>query len=164
MFKVLKYLQNFRLIQLPIVVRRKLFINFFFFVVFVTCREQELPKVDEPDILYYMLQCLHILCLHGDALTKASKDHLGFLIWCQENLLIKKCVCMLLICHYVRQLLCVPVLTALPVKLYTGESESIVVHACSFKQLVLPMKCAVVLYCTVIYSTVLMAELKFCST
>ncbi|XP_069685618.1 protein unc-79 homolog isoform X4 [Periplaneta americana] len=50
---------------------------------------KELPNVDEPDILYYMLQCLHILCLHGDALTKASKDHLGFLIWCQENLLIK---------------------------------------------------------------------------
>ncbi|XP_021924860.1 protein unc-79 homolog isoform X4 [Zootermopsis nevadensis] len=50
---------------------------------------KELPNVDEPDILYYMLQCLHILCLHGDALTKASKDHLGFIIWCQENLLIK---------------------------------------------------------------------------
>lgn len=38
MFKVLEYLENFRLIQLPIVVRRKLFINYFF-VVFVACRE-----------------------------------------------------------------------------------------------------------------------------
>jgi hypothetical protein len=51
---------------------------------------QELPKVDKPDILYYMLQCLNILILHGDACTKASKEHRGFFIWCQENLLIKK--------------------------------------------------------------------------
>lgn len=51
---------------------------------------QELSKVDKPDILYYMLQCLNILILHGDACTKASKEHRGFFIWCQENLLIKK--------------------------------------------------------------------------
>ncbi|XP_044257463.1 protein unc-79 homolog isoform X1 [Tribolium madens] len=50
---------------------------------------QELSKVDKPDILYYMLQCLNILILHGDACTKASKEHRGFFIWCQENLLIK---------------------------------------------------------------------------
>ncbi|XP_049954031.1 protein unc-79 homolog [Schistocerca serialis cubense] len=50
---------------------------------------QELPNTEEPNILYYMLQCLHILCLHGDALTKAAKDQPGFLIWCQENLTIK---------------------------------------------------------------------------
>ncbi|XP_068085270.1 protein unc-79 homolog [Anabrus simplex] len=50
---------------------------------------KELPNNDEPDILYYMLQCLNIMCLHGDALTKAAKDHRGFLIWCQENLTIK---------------------------------------------------------------------------
>lgn len=51
---------------------------------------QELSNVEKPAVLYYMLQCLNILCLHGDACTKASKDHRGFFIWCQENLLIKQ--------------------------------------------------------------------------
>ncbi|CAH2007924.1 unnamed protein product [Acanthoscelides obtectus] len=50
---------------------------------------QELSKVEKSDILYYMLQSLNILILHGDACTKASKEHRGFFIWCQENLLIK---------------------------------------------------------------------------
>ncbi|XP_045481676.1 protein unc-79 homolog isoform X1 [Harmonia axyridis] len=50
---------------------------------------QELSKVDQPEIMYYMLQCLNILILHGDACTKASKEHRGFFIWCQENSLIK---------------------------------------------------------------------------
>nr|CAD7567208.1 unnamed protein product [Timema californicum] len=39
--------------------------------------EMAVPNVEEPDILYYMLQCLHVLCLHGDALTKAGKDQEG---------------------------------------------------------------------------------------
>lgn len=50
----------------------------------------ELPTIEKPDILYYMLQCLNILTLHGDALAKAARDQRGFFIWCQENLLIKK--------------------------------------------------------------------------
>ncbi|XP_065352317.1 protein unc-79 homolog isoform X2 [Cloeon dipterum] len=50
---------------------------------------KELPTTKEPDVLYHILQSLHILCLHGDALVKASRDHRGFLIWCQENLLIE---------------------------------------------------------------------------
>lgn len=50
----------------------------------------ELPNIEKPDVLYFMLQCLNIMILHGDAFTKASKDHRGFFIWCQENLLIKK--------------------------------------------------------------------------
>lgn len=50
----------------------------------------ELPNIDKPDILYFMLQCLHTMVLHGDAFTKAARDHRGFFIWCQENLLIKK--------------------------------------------------------------------------
>ncbi|XP_034946562.1 protein unc-79 homolog isoform X2 [Chelonus insularis] len=50
---------------------------------------KEIMTVDKPDILYYMLQSLNILCLHGDAFTLAVKDHQGFFIWCQENLLIK---------------------------------------------------------------------------
>lgn len=48
--------------------------------------------IDKPDILYYMLQCLNVLCLYGDAFNVAVKDHQGFFIWCQENLLIKKYV------------------------------------------------------------------------
>lgn len=51
---------------------------------------KEVMTVDKPDILYHMLKCLYILCLHGDAFTMAVKDHQGFFIWCQENLLIKK--------------------------------------------------------------------------
>lgn len=52
----------------------------------------ELPNIEKPDILYFMLQCLNVLALHGDALSEAAKDHRGFFIWCQENLLIKKYV------------------------------------------------------------------------
>lgn len=50
----------------------------------------ELPTIEKPEILYYMLQCLNTLALHGDALAKAARDQRGFFIWCQENLLIKK--------------------------------------------------------------------------
>lgn len=51
---------------------------------------KELPTIDKPDILYYTLQCLKIMVLHGDAFVKAARDDRGFFIWCQENLLIKK--------------------------------------------------------------------------
>ncbi|XP_026830601.1 protein unc-79 homolog, partial [Ooceraea biroi] len=50
---------------------------------------KEMMTIDKPDILYYMLQCLNVLCLYGDAFSTAVKDHQGFFIWCQENLLIK---------------------------------------------------------------------------
>lgn len=50
----------------------------------------ELPNIEKPDILYFTLQCLNILALHGDALSVAVRDHRGFFIWCQENLLIKR--------------------------------------------------------------------------
>ncbi|XP_055384456.1 protein unc-79 homolog isoform X2 [Condylostylus longicornis] len=49
----------------------------------------EIPTIQKPDILYYILQCLNVMALHGDALTKAVREHRGFFIWCQENLLIK---------------------------------------------------------------------------
>uniref|UniRef100_A0A1B0CGN7 Protein unc-79 homolog n=2 Tax=Lutzomyia longipalpis TaxID=7200 RepID=A0A1B0CGN7_LUTLO len=49
----------------------------------------KLPNIEKPDILYNMLQCLNILALHGDALSKAARDQRGFFIWCQENLIIK---------------------------------------------------------------------------
>ncbi|XP_076225876.1 UNC-79 domain-containing protein isoform X2 [Nomia melanderi] len=50
---------------------------------------KEILTVDKPDILYYMLQCLNVMCLYGDAFNIAVKDHRGFFTWCQENLLIK---------------------------------------------------------------------------
>ncbi|EAT36519.1 AAEL011392-PA [Aedes aegypti] len=50
---------------------------------------KEIPTIDKPVILYYTLQCLKIMVLHGDAFTKAARDDRGFFIWCQENLLIK---------------------------------------------------------------------------
>ncbi|XP_049885894.1 protein unc-79 homolog [Pectinophora gossypiella] len=45
---------------------------------------QELKSTSRPDVLYHLLQCLQVLVLNADALS----DHRGFLIWCQENLLI----------------------------------------------------------------------------
>lgn len=47
---------------------------------------QELKNTSRPDVLYHLLQCLQVLVLNADALA----DHRGFLIWCQENLLIDK--------------------------------------------------------------------------
>ncbi|XP_073959637.1 protein unc-79 homolog, partial [Choristoneura fumiferana] len=45
---------------------------------------QELKNTSHPNVLYHLLQCLQVLVLNADALA----DHRGFLIWCQENLLI----------------------------------------------------------------------------
>ncbi|XP_039288508.1 protein unc-79 homolog isoform X2 [Nilaparvata lugens] len=50
---------------------------------------KELSKTESPVVLYYLVQSLHLMVLHGDALNKATKDHRGFIIWCQETLLIK---------------------------------------------------------------------------
>ncbi|RZF46360.1 hypothetical protein LSTR_LSTR011144 [Laodelphax striatellus] len=50
---------------------------------------KELSKTESPVILYYLVQSLYLMVLHGDALNKATKDHRGFIIWCQETLLIK---------------------------------------------------------------------------
>ncbi|EDV98626.1 GH22395 [Drosophila grimshawi] len=49
----------------------------------------EIPTIKKPEILYYVLQCLKTMALHGDALAKAAREQRGFFIWCQENLLIK---------------------------------------------------------------------------
>jgi len=51
---------------------------------------KEIPTIKKPEILYYVLQCLNTMALHGDALAKAAREQRGFFIWCQENLLIKK--------------------------------------------------------------------------
>uniref|UniRef100_A0A8D8RWG0 Protein unc-79 homolog n=1 Tax=Cacopsylla melanoneura TaxID=428564 RepID=A0A8D8RWG0_9HEMI len=52
---------------------------------------KDLPNIKDPNIMYFLLQSLHLFILHGDALNKAMKDHShkGFVVWCQENLIIK---------------------------------------------------------------------------
>ncbi|XP_026867419.2 protein unc-79 homolog isoform X3 [Electrophorus electricus] len=49
---------------------------------------QEIAKFEEPDILFNMLNCLKILCLHGECLYHARKDHPQFLAYIQEKMLI----------------------------------------------------------------------------
>ncbi|XP_056249550.1 protein unc-79 homolog isoform X5 [Seriola aureovittata] len=49
---------------------------------------QEMSKFEEPDILFNMLNCLKILCLHGECLYLACKDHPQFLAYVQEKMLI----------------------------------------------------------------------------
>ncbi|XP_026636666.1 protein unc-79 homolog isoform X10 [Microtus ochrogaster] len=49
---------------------------------------QEMAKFEEPDILFNMLNCLKILCLHGECLYSARKDHPQFLAYIQDHMLI----------------------------------------------------------------------------
>uniref|UniRef100_A0A3Q3KT98 Unc-79 homolog, NALCN channel complex subunit n=1 Tax=Mastacembelus armatus TaxID=205130 RepID=A0A3Q3KT98_9TELE len=49
---------------------------------------QEMSKFEEPDILFNMLNCLKILCLHGECLYLACKDQPQFLAYIQEKMLI----------------------------------------------------------------------------
>lgn len=53
---------------------------------------QEMSKFEEPDILFNMMNCLKILCLHGECLYLARKDHPQFLAYIQEKMLIPWCV------------------------------------------------------------------------
>ncbi|XP_078262926.1 protein unc-79 homolog isoform X3 [Rhinoraja longicauda] len=49
---------------------------------------QEMPKCEEPDILFHMLNCLKMLCLHGECLYLARKEYPKFLTYIQDNMLI----------------------------------------------------------------------------
>ncbi|XP_078089332.1 protein unc-79 homolog [Mustelus asterias] len=49
---------------------------------------QEMPNCEEPDILFNMLNCLKILCLHGECLYLARKDYPNFLAYIQDTMLI----------------------------------------------------------------------------
>ncbi|XP_056666463.1 protein unc-79 homolog isoform X13 [Monodelphis domestica] len=49
---------------------------------------QEMAKFEEPDILFNMLNCLKILCLHGECLYIARKDYPQFLAYIQDHMLI----------------------------------------------------------------------------
>ncbi|VDK31435.1 unnamed protein product [Gongylonema pulchrum] len=44
----------------------------------------------EADVHYFMLSTVKLLCLHCESLLNARREHRGFLIWAQENLLIPK--------------------------------------------------------------------------
>ncbi|KAM9293856.1 protein unc-79 homolog isoform 2-T2 [Gastrophryne carolinensis] len=68
--------QNFNYQQLPVTLK----------LIYTVL--QEMTKFDEPDILFNMLNCLKILCLHGECLYIAKKDHLPFLAYIQEHMLI----------------------------------------------------------------------------
>ncbi|RWS30132.1 protein unc-79-like protein [Leptotrombidium deliense] len=49
---------------------------------------KQLDSHKDADILYHILYSLKLMSLHAEVLNKAAKNHRGFLIWCQENLLI----------------------------------------------------------------------------
>nr|XP_042898256.1 protein unc-79 homolog isoform X2 [Parasteatoda tepidariorum] len=49
---------------------------------------KDLAVFEDADVLYHILTCLKIMCLHSEVLNKAAHNHRGFLIWCQENLLV----------------------------------------------------------------------------
>lgn len=59
---------------------------------------QEMSRFEEPDILFNMLNCLKILCLHGECLYIARKDHPQFLAYIQDHMLIARWV---FIAHFV---------------------------------------------------------------
>lgn len=59
---------------------------------------QEMSRFEEPDILFNMLNCLKILCLHGECLYIARKDHPQFLAYIQDHMLIARYV---FIAHFV---------------------------------------------------------------
>lgn len=59
---------------------------------------QEMSRFEEPDILFNMLNCLKILCLHGECLYIARKDHPQFLAYIQDHMLIARWV---IIAHFV---------------------------------------------------------------
>uniref|UniRef100_A0A670Y9A7 Unc-79 homolog, NALCN channel complex subunit n=1 Tax=Pseudonaja textilis TaxID=8673 RepID=A0A670Y9A7_PSETE len=49
---------------------------------------QEMARFEEPDILFNMLNCLKILCLHGECLYIARKNYPQFLAYIQDYMLI----------------------------------------------------------------------------
>ena len=51
---------------------------------------QDMSKFEEPDILFNMLNCLKVLCLHGESLYLARKDYPHFLAYIQEKMLIPR--------------------------------------------------------------------------
>ncbi|KAF8766719.1 Protein unc-79 like protein [Argiope bruennichi] len=49
---------------------------------------KDLAVFEDADVLYHILACLKVMCLHSEVLNKAAHNHRGFLIWCQENILV----------------------------------------------------------------------------
>lgn len=50
---------------------------------------QQLEVEKDADVLYHILGTLRLMCLHGQVLNKAASGHRGFLLWCQENHLLR---------------------------------------------------------------------------
>ncbi|KFM70419.1 Protein unc-79-like protein, partial [Stegodyphus mimosarum] len=44
---------------------------------------KDLAVLEDADVLYHILSCLKVMCLHSEVLNKAAHNHRGFLIWCQ---------------------------------------------------------------------------------
>ncbi|GFV14035.1 protein unc-79 homolog [Trichonephila clavipes] len=49
---------------------------------------KDLAVFEDADVLYHILACLKVMCLHSEILNKAAHNYRGFLIWCQENILV----------------------------------------------------------------------------
>ncbi|CAG2107379.1 unnamed protein product, partial [Medioppia subpectinata] len=49
---------------------------------------KEVSAHNDADVLYHLLYCVKLMSLHSEVLNKAAKNNKGFVIWCQENLLI----------------------------------------------------------------------------
>ncbi|XP_054711004.1 protein unc-79 homolog [Uloborus diversus] len=49
---------------------------------------KDLSTFEDADVLYHILSCLKVMCLHSEVLNKAAHNHRDFLIWCQENTLV----------------------------------------------------------------------------
>ncbi|XP_074599916.1 UNC-79 domain-containing protein isoform X2 [Brevipalpus obovatus] len=49
---------------------------------------EQISSQNDADVLYHIIYIVKLMALHSEVLNKAAKDNRGYLIWCQENLLI----------------------------------------------------------------------------
>ncbi|CAD6192945.1 unnamed protein product [Caenorhabditis auriculariae] len=49
-----------------------------------------LDNAEEPDVEFFCMSTLKLLCLHCETLSNARREHRGFLIWIQENMMVPK--------------------------------------------------------------------------
>lgn len=47
-----------------------------------------MQEVRDPDVEFFMLKTLKLLCLHCESLTNARREHRGFLVWLHEQLIV----------------------------------------------------------------------------
>ncbi|KAI1290734.1 Protein unc-79 -like protein [Halotydeus destructor] len=70
----------------------------------------EVEKYKDADILYHILGSLKIMCLNAEVLNKAASQQRGFLVYCQENLLLRNLWALLQAEFSQISQLCVPLL------------------------------------------------------